>query len=91
MSIFDRIKDFIRPKPLSCQQVNRFILDYLEGEMEDQTRVTFEAHLRNCPNCGSFLDQYRATAQLVRDVDDVEIPPEMIERTVEFLRREGKT
>lgn len=86
MIIFDRIKNFIRPKPLSCQQVNQFILDYLEGEMDEPTRVAFEAHLQNCPNCGSFLDQYRATTRLVQDAAEIDIPPAVIDRTIDFLR-----
>lgn len=87
MSIFARIKAFLRPEPLSCQQVNQFIVDYLEGTMDEPTRVAFESHLRHCPNCGPFLDQYRTTARLVRDADDIEVPPAVIERTIEFLRK----
>ena len=86
MSILDRIRDFVRPKPLSCQQVNQFILDYLEGEMDEPTRVAFQAHLQNCPNCGSFLEQYRTTARLVKDSDEIDIPPAVIDRTIDFLR-----
>ncbi len=86
MSILDKIKRFVRPKALSCQQVNQFILDYLDGETDERTRIAFEAHMRNCPNCGSFLDQYRATTHLVRDANDIEIPPAVIDRTIDFLR-----
>lgn len=88
MSIFNKIVEFIRPKPLSCQQVNQFILDYLEGDMDDQTRVAFESHLQNCPNCAAFLDQYRSTTRLVREAEEIEVPPEVVDRTIEFLRRQ---
>ncbi len=87
MSIFAKFRDFVRPKPLSCQQVNQFILDYLDGEMDDPTRIAFEAHLQNCPNCRLFVDQYRETTRLVRETDDIDIPPEVVERTIDFLRR----
>ena len=90
MNIFAKIRSFVRPRPLSCQEVNRFIVDYLDGDLDDQTRLTFESHLRNCPSCGSFLDQYRATAQLIQDADEIEIPPAVIERTIEFLRNRGE-
>ena len=86
MSILDKIKGFVRPRALSCQQVNQFILDYLDGETDERTRIAFEAHLGNCPNCESFLDQYRATTRLVRDANDIEIPAAVIDRTIDFLR-----
>lgn len=86
MNILNRLREFLRPRPLSCQQVNQFILDYLEGDMDEPTRVSFEAHMQNCPTCGSFLDQYRATTRLVRQADEITIPPAVIDRTIDFLR-----
>lgn len=86
MSIFAKINRLFRREPLSCRQVNQFIVDYLEGDMDERTRIQFESHLHNCPNCTKFLDQYRETVYLVHDSDDVELPPELVDRTVDFLR-----
>lgn len=86
MSIFTKIKRFVRPRPLSCEEVNRFIMDFLDGEVDERTEVRFEAHLRNCPNCEAFLDQYRNTVHLVKDRDNVQIPDELVRRTIDFLQ-----
>ena len=86
MSIFARVKRFIRRDPWSCEKVNRFIIDYLEREVDEETRVQFEAHLQECPNCGVFLEQYRSTLDAVGDLRDMELPPALIDRTVDFLR-----
>lgn len=86
MDIFEKISRFVRGKPLSCEQVNQFIIDYLEGKMDDRTRLMFESHLRQCANCGAFLDQYQSTVHVVRDAGSVDVPQEVVERTLDFLR-----
>lgn len=87
MSIFAKIKQFTGRDKWTCEQVNQFIIDYLEREMDEKTRTQFEAHLQNCPNCAVFLEQYRSTVDIVKDLDSIEIPPALVDRTVDFLRK----
>ena len=86
MDIFAKMRRFVRGEPLSCEQVNRFILDYLDGSLDDSTRVAFEAHLFQCTNCKVFLDQYQTTVHEVSRSEEIEIPKEVVERTLDFLR-----
>jgi len=46
---------------ISCQEVVELVTDYLEGELDDATRVELEAHLAFCPGCGTYLEQMRVT------------------------------
>ena len=46
---------------ISCQEVVELVTDYLEGELDDATRVELEAHLALCPGCGTYLEQMRLT------------------------------
>ncbi|MFK7846502.1 MAG: zf-HC2 domain-containing protein, partial [Rhodothermales bacterium] len=46
---------------LSCEQVNNFILDYLEDRLPQETHAKFEKHLKMCATCTPFLDQYKQT------------------------------
>ena len=87
MDIFAKMRRFVRGEPLSCEQVNRFILDYLERSLDDRTRVAFEAHLFQCANCKTFLDQYQSTLCEVKTSENIEIPKEVVERTLDFLRK----
>ena len=87
MDIFGKLRRFVQGEPLSCEQVNRFLLDYLEGSLDDSTRVKFEAHLFQCANCKAFFDQYQGTVHEVKDSETIEMPKEVVERTLEFLRR----
>ncbi len=70
----------------TCEQINQFIIDYLEGEMDESTHARFEAHLRSCPNCAIFIEQYRSTVAVVGEAKDVDVPPALVDRTIDFLR-----
>lgn len=56
-----------RPE-ISCQACVDFILEYLEDALPGDQRARFERHLKMCPNCVTYLDNYRKTAELTRAV-----------------------
>lgn len=72
-------------KAPSCQDVNRFLADYVEDNLDRGTRRQFDKHLRDCPACRTYFDQYAETIRLVQE-DEVEIPSGLAEHTLEFLR-----
>lgn len=51
---------------ISCSQVLARLSDYLDGELEDATRLQLEEHLRGCDGCARFGGQFRATVQALR-------------------------
>ena len=69
----------------SCERVNSFLLDYVEGRLDPATAERFEKHIRLCPNCGRYLDQYRKTISMVKEIPQPEVPSELVERTRTFL------
>ena len=87
MAALQILKSFFR-RPLSCEDVNRFIIDYLEETLPPRTRKRFEAHVADCPNCGSYFDQYLETLDLVREDGSfaIEPPEELVDMTLHFLR-----
>jgi anti-sigma factor RsiW len=46
---------------ISCQEVVELVTDYLEGELDDETRADLEAHLGLCPGCDTYFAQMRRT------------------------------
>lgn len=74
----------------SCEQVNTFITMYLDNDLPEADRASFEKHLRMCQNCHAYFDQYKATIQAVKSAEAVEIPADLIEHTLEFLRSHSK-
>ena len=87
MNLFQIIKMKLRPS-LTCQQVNEFIVDYLEDRLPHKTRIMFEKHLAMCPSCVPFFDQYNQTVELIREEGKIDIPPDLAEHTMAFLKQQ---
>jgi predicted anti-sigma-YlaC factor YlaD len=46
---------------MDCNELVEVITDYIEATLSRIDRDRFEAHLRECPYCVTYLDQMRAT------------------------------
>jgi anti-sigma factor RsiW len=75
---------------ITCRELIDFIIEYVDGHLENTARHDFERHLGVCPSCRAYLDSYRKTMALTRAaasderVDDV---PEALVRTILDARR----
>ncbi len=74
---------------LSCQDVNEFLVAYLDGDVPEQLRERFDKHVERCSVCSTYLNQYRATIQLTQEAAslDPEPPEALVEMTLDFLRK----
>jgi anti-sigma factor RsiW len=66
----------LRRRDLVCQQAVELVTDYLEGALTRRDRRRFEAHLRACPNCASYLEQIRMTMRVGGRIDPDDLTPE---------------
>ena len=73
------------PFMITCQELEQFIVDYLEGSLPPRERRLFAVHLRFCAVCREYLAQYRAAMAAARSVC-VE-PPNLLESTPPELLR----
>jgi anti-sigma factor RsiW len=46
---------------MDCNELVEVITDYLEGTLAQTDRDRFDAHLRECPYCVTYVEQMRAT------------------------------
>lgn len=46
---------------MTCRELIDFLMSYLDGELPDDVRRTFERHLSVCQPCDRYLRQYKAT------------------------------
>lgn len=46
---------------MTCRECAEFLSDYLDGELAVEMRAVFERHLSLCPNCVTYLEQFRVT------------------------------
>ena len=63
--------------PMTCQQLVELVTDYFEDALTAAERDRFDAHLKVCPGCESYLEQMRITMRLVHDADGLEQRPEV--------------
>jgi anti-sigma factor RsiW len=55
---------------ITCREVAAFIMDYVSGELAGDSLALFEYHMSLCPNCRTYLEQYRRSIELGRRAFD---------------------
>ena len=71
---------------LRCREVVDLVLSYLEDSLDPGERQILEAHIADCPGCWRFLQSYRETVALGRQLREEDIPSDVRERLETFLR-----
>ncbi len=76
------------PHITRCQECIELLVDYLEGELPPERARALDIHLELCAACVRFVRTYKGTVDVARTLPVEEIPPELTQRLVDFLRRE---
>lgn len=71
---------------MSCKQLVELVTDYLEGVMPLSERARFDEHLRKCDGCTAYVDQMRATIQLVGHLREDDLAPPVREALLATFR-----
>jgi anti-sigma factor RsiW len=62
------------------------LVDYEDGSMPASERGELEAHFSRCPPCVQVLESYRATGRTLRMLRPREIPPNLADAVMRFVR-----
>jgi anti-sigma factor RsiW len=46
---------------MPCRELVELVTNYLEGRLSEHDRARFEAHLADCEECSTYLEQMRQT------------------------------
>lgn len=71
---------------VTCRDMASLLLDYVEGALDAAVREQLDVHLADCPGCLAFLNTYRHTIALSRDLRCEDIPPELRRKLRSFIR-----
>jgi anti-sigma factor RsiW len=71
----------------NCRTTVELLAAFVDGTLQADEEQALRAHLADCPRCVEFLESYRATARIIRNATDVEMPPDVESRLLTFLRR----
>jgi anti-sigma factor RsiW len=58
---------------MRCVEFVELVTAYLEDQLPAEQRVAFEEHLRRCPGCDRYLDQFRTTISLLGELPEQSI------------------
>jgi anti-sigma factor RsiW len=77
---------------VTCRECAEFLSDYLEGDLPADVREVFEQHLALCPNCVTYLAQFRATVlagqrAFDEDTDASDVVPEELIQAILASRK----
>ncbi|MEM6647989.1 MAG: zf-HC2 domain-containing protein [Bacteroidota bacterium] len=75
-------------RKVSCEEVNAFIVEYVDQQLDPELTAAFDRHIAKCACCTKFLQQYRTTLALVAETaEDPAMPDELVDETLAFLRQ----
>ena len=75
-----------QPSAIGCSQIAELLGEYLEGSLPRETSELLEWHIESCAPCVAFVNTYRGTVNAAKALQDVEIPNELKNRLVAFLK-----
>jgi anti-sigma factor RsiW len=70
---------------MTCREFVEFLMNYLDEALPEEQRVTFDAHMDECPGCVAYLDSYRETIRLGKCLcgdPETDFPADVPERLV---------
>lgn len=82
---------------MTCREFTDFLIDYVDGGLNEVERVAFDAHLGECEDCVTYLRNYEETIRLGKAVckedhealaDDV--PEELVQAILAVRPRERR-
>jgi len=73
---------------VNCRQVIELLIDYVSGECCPEVRHHIDEHLNRCPPCVVYLDTYRVTIQISRQLPPAPMPPQLAAKLRQLLERE---
>ena len=59
--------------PMTCRHFVELVTAYLEDDLAADERSAFEEHLRLCPGCDRYLDQFRFTISKLGELPESSI------------------
>jgi anti-sigma factor RsiW len=72
---------------VDCRKLANLIGDYVDDQLETTTKEAFDEHTHQCAPCMAFLRQYRFAPEAARKVLLNQVPVELEDRLLSFLRK----
>ena len=74
---------------IACVSGVDLLMDYLEGALAADVRAALDAHVAGCERCVAFIESYRATPRILKQVTSASLPADVQQSLRTFLRSQG--
>jgi anti-sigma factor RsiW len=71
---------------MTCQELVELVTEYLEGTLAPAERGRFEAHLRVCDGCTTYLEQMRQLIGALGRLTEESIPEDAKQTLLDAFR-----
>lgn len=65
---------------MNCRELVEFLMDFLDGSLPPEHHQRVKEHIESCPPCEVYLETYRLTIQITRQLPCKPLPPELSQR-----------
>ena len=73
-------------KQMTCKELVELVTAYLDGVLDTDTHVLFDAHLEYCDGCRNYLEQFRVTVRTIGKIRDDQLDPTFRTRLLDAFR-----
>jgi anti-sigma factor RsiW len=73
-----------------CDDIQENCSDYVDSDMANEDVPRFESHMNDCPDCGTFVNTFRATVMTARDLPSRTSAQDLKKRIQERIASEDK-
>ena len=82
----------VNPSSFNCSEVERFLYEYVERELDADILIALDTHIISCPDCQKLTDSYREAKETPREhlMQPVAIPCDIKFEIVESLSQTGQ-
>jgi anti-sigma factor RsiW len=77
-----------RDANMECCDLIDLLVDFLDGDLDEERTSRIQFHLDWCEPCTRFLDSYRTTGELCRKALFRQMPDDLKEELFTILRQE---
>lgn len=72
---------------MTCREFIEFLMSYVDEELPADQRVEFDRHVRICPSCSAYLESYKKTLAMERELcaDRGDVPQDVPEDLVRAI------
>jgi anti-sigma factor RsiW len=65
---------------MTCRQCVELLMEYLSGELDEESREHIWEHLKDCPPCIAYVETYQITMQWSRQLTSIKLPADVAAR-----------